>query len=157
MGSRMDLWRVLQVGVCSNFARAPAEALCRPCSELAEPHKLLSYLLRPRILPLSSDIVAVYLHAAMKVFGSWTAELADRWDDDDLPRVRGAVDDAVERFSSFVTHADIEVQERVRASSAVSRLRNLYCCLGLLPRQLPIYFPCRPRSSFSFLLSSART
>ncbi|KAI1793066.1 Adaptor protein complex AP-3 delta subunit [Ganoderma leucocontextum] len=82
------------------------------CSELAEPHKLLSYLLQPRILSLSPDVVAVYLHAAMKVFGSWTAELADRWDDSDLSRVRGALDDVVERFSSFVTHADIDVQER---------------------------------------------
>ena len=52
----------------------------------------------------------------MKVFGSWAAELADRWDDDDLPKVRGVVDDVVERLSGFVTHADIEVQERVRAS-----------------------------------------
>ena len=152
----MDLWGVLQVGVYINFDCASAEASCLPRSELAEPHKLLSHLLQPRILSLAPDVVAVHLHAAMKVFGSWAAELADRWDDDDLSRVRGAVDDAVERFSSFVTHADIEVQERVRASSAVSRLRNSYCCLGLLPRQLPIYFACRPRSSFSFLLSSAR-
>ncbi|KAM5535884.1 hypothetical protein V8D89_010502 [Ganoderma adspersum] len=99
-------------GGCPEVLWAAAWICGEYCSELAEPHKLLSYLLRPRILPLSSDIVAVYLHAAMKVFGSWTAELADRWDDDDLSRVRGAVDDAIERFSSFVTHADIDVQER---------------------------------------------
>lgn len=86
----------------------------RGVSELAEPHKLLSYLLQPRIVSLSSDIVAVYLHAVMKVFGSWAAELADRWDDDELTKVRGIVDDAVERLTDFVTHPDIEVQERVR-------------------------------------------
>ena len=124
MGSRMDLWRVLQVGVCSNFARAPAEALCRPCSELAEPHKLLSPLLQQRIVALPSDIVAIYLHAAMKVFGTWAAELADRWDDDDLPKVRGVVDDVVERLASFATHTDIEVQERVCPSPAASNLRS---------------------------------
>ena len=45
-----------------------------PYSELAEPHKLLSYLLQQRIVSLSSDIIAVYVHAAMKVFGSWAAE-----------------------------------------------------------------------------------
>ncbi len=135
MGSCVDLWRVLQVGVYDKFDRAPAKELCRPCSELAEPHKLLSYLLQPRILSLSPDVIAVYLHAAMKVFGSWTAELADRWDDDDLPRVRVVVDDAVERFSSFVTHADIDVQERVRASSALSHLRN---SCAFLPRYLSV-------------------
>ncbi|PIL31329.1 hypothetical protein GSI_06027 [Ganoderma sinense ZZ0214-1] len=99
-------------GGCPEVLWAAAWICGEYCSELAEPHKLLSYLLQPRILSLAPDVVAVYLHAAMKVFGSWTAELAGRWDDDDLLRVRGAVDDAVERFSSFVSHADIDVQER---------------------------------------------
>ena len=85
-------------------------------SELAEPHKLLSYLLQPRIVSLPTETIAVYLHAAMKVFGSWAAELADRWDDDDLPKVRGVVDDVLERLSNFVTSPDIEVQERVCVS-----------------------------------------
>ena len=109
----------------------PSEAHRRRYSELAEPHKLLSYLLQQRIMSLSSDIIAVYLHAAMKVFGSWAAELADRWDDDDLPKVRGVVDDVLERLASFVTHADIEVQERV----------------SLMPRCYPAVTHLRPPSS----------
>ena len=68
--------------------------------------------------------MAIYLHAAMKVFGSWAAELADRWDDDDLSKVRGVVDDVAERLANFVTHTDIEVQERVRASPTAAQSRN---------------------------------
>lgn len=83
-------------------------------SELAEPQKLLSHLLQPGINTLPPDVVAVYVQAAMKVFGSWAAELAERWDDDDLPRVQGVVGDILERLQSFAAHPDIEVQERVR-------------------------------------------
>ncbi|RPD64688.1 Adaptor protein complex AP-3 delta subunit [Lentinus tigrinus ALCF2SS1-7] len=99
-------------GGCPEVLWAAAWICGEYCSELAEPHKLLSYLLQPRIVSLPTEIIAVYLHAAMKVFGSWGAELADRWDDDDLPKVRGVVDDVLERLSSFVTSPDIEVQER---------------------------------------------
>ncbi|CDO73429.1 hypothetical protein BN946_scf185013.g63 [Trametes cinnabarina] len=86
--------------------------ICGCPSELAEPQKLLSYLLQSRISSLPPDVVAVYLQASLKVFGSWAAELAESWDDDDLPRVQGTVNDIVERLSDFVTHPDIEVQER---------------------------------------------
>ncbi len=106
-------------------------------SELAEPHKLLSYLLQPRIMTLPTEIIAVYLHAAMKVFGSWAAELADRWDDDDLPKVRGVVDDVLERLSSFVTSPDIEVQERVSASPVLGVLVNLVRSSYLAPTGWP--------------------
>ena len=82
--------------------------------ELAEPQKLLSYLLQPRVLTLPTDIISVYLQAAIKVFGSWAAELADRWDDEDLSQVRSTVDTVVEQVSIFASNADIEVQERVR-------------------------------------------
>ncbi|KAI0756396.1 adaptin N terminal region-domain-containing protein [Daedaleopsis nitida] len=99
-------------GGCPEVLWAAAWICGEYCSELADPHKLLSYLLQQRIVALPADVVAVYLHAAMKVFGSWAAELADRWDDDDLPKVRSVVDDVVERLASFATHPDIEVQER---------------------------------------------
>ena len=82
-------------------------------SELSEPHKLFEYLLQPAVLRLTPDTIAVYLQSALKVFGSWCAELADRWDDDDLPRIRGVVDTLVERVSAFASSPDIEVQERV--------------------------------------------
>lgn len=115
-----------------------------PYSELAEPHKLLSYLLQQRIVSLSSDIIAVYVHAAMKVFGSWAAELADRWDDEDLPKVRGVVDDVLERLASFATHPDIEVQERVSLLLLYSRCRHSgpyapHCAFRSIFRR-PTYF-----------------
>ncbi|KAI0778814.1 Ap3d1 protein [Trametes elegans] len=99
-------------GGCPEVLCAAAWICGEYCSELAEPQKLLSYLLQPRITSLPSDVVAVYLQASMKVFGFWASELAERWDDDDLPRVQGVVSDVLERLSSFVTHPDIEVQER---------------------------------------------
>ncbi|KAH9932073.1 Ap3d1 protein [Epithele typhae] len=101
-----------EVGGCPEVLWAAAWICGEYCGELAEPHKLLTHLLQPRISSLSPDIIAVYLQASLKVFGSWAADIADRWNDDDLPRVRSAVDDTLERLSGFVTHADIEVQER---------------------------------------------
>ena len=82
--------------------------------ELGEPQKLLTYLLQQRVLTLPPDIISVYLQSAIKVFGSWSAELAGRWDDDDLTKVRQTVDTVVERVSDFASNPDIEVQERVR-------------------------------------------
>ncbi|KAJ3555164.1 hypothetical protein NM688_g2725 [Phlebia brevispora] len=99
-------------GSCAEVLWAAAWICGEYCGELAEPQKLLTYLLQPKVLSLSSDIIAVYLQAAIKVFGSWTAELADRWDDDDLPKVRNTVDTVVERASEFASNSDIEVQER---------------------------------------------
>ena len=83
-------------------------------SELADPQKLLTYLLQPRVLTLDPAIISVYLQAAIKVFGSWAADLADRWDDEDLPKVRNTVDTLVDRVREFASNPDIEVQERVR-------------------------------------------
>ncbi|KAI0368886.1 Ap3d1 protein [Pilatotrama ljubarskyi] len=99
-------------GGCPEVLWAAAFICGEYCSELAEPQKLLSYLLQPGITTLPPDIVAVYVHASMKVFGFWAAELAERWDDDDLPRIQGTVNDILERLASFATHPDIEVQER---------------------------------------------
>ncbi|KAI0785413.1 adaptin N terminal region-domain-containing protein [Irpex lacteus] len=82
------------------------------CSELAEPQKLLNYLLQPRVLTLPPEIVAVYLQGALKVFGSWAAELAEQWDDEDLTRVKNAVSTVLERIGDFASSPDIEVQER---------------------------------------------
>lgn len=82
-------------------------------SELAEPQKLLNYLLQPRVLTLPPEIVAVYLQGALKVFGSWAAELAEQWDDEDLTRVKNAVSTVLERIGDFASSPDIEVQERV--------------------------------------------
>ncbi|OJT09578.1 AP-3 complex subunit delta-1 [Trametes pubescens] len=99
-------------GGCPEVLWAAAWICGEYCSELAEPQKLLSHLLQPGINALPPDVVAVYLQAAMKVFGSWAAELAERWDDDDLARVQGVVGDILERLQSFAAHPDIEVQER---------------------------------------------
>ncbi|KAI0964144.1 hypothetical protein AcW1_001032 [Taiwanofungus camphoratus] len=99
-------------GSCSEVLWAAAWICGEYCSELAEPQKLLAYTLQPSIVTLTPDIIAVYLQAAMKVFGSWAAELADRWDDDDLSKVKNVVDMVLGRVGDFATNPDIEVQER---------------------------------------------
>lgn len=87
--------------------------------ELADPQKLLTYLLQPRVLGLPPDTIAVYLQATTKVFGVWASELAERWDGDDLPKVKNIVESTIERLGDFVSNPNIEVQERVRS-----------CCLS---------------------------
>ncbi len=118
--------------------------------ELAEPQKLLTYLLQPKVLTLASETVAVYLQAAIKVFGSWTAELADRWDDDDLTKVRSSVDTVVEQASEFASNSDIEIQERVRGLFHLHLITRSHF-LALLPTRRPFIPNRRPTSSSSSL------
>lgn len=101
-----------------SLIHARGQFVKRDTRELVEPHKLLTYLLQSRVLNLDPETIAVYLQAALKIFGVWTAELADRWDNDDLPKVRQMVDTIIDRISDFVSNQDIEVQERVRVPQA---------------------------------------
>lgn len=81
--------------------------------ELNEPQKLLPYLLQPDIVHLAPDIVAMYIQAALKVFGFWASELARRWDDESLPEVKQVVESVIIRVSELSSSQHIEVQERV--------------------------------------------
>lgn len=56
----------------------------------------------------------MYIQAATKVFGHWAAEIAQRWEDDDLQEVKGLVEFIMTRVSDFIGSPHIEVQERVR-------------------------------------------
>jgi AP-3 complex subunit delta-1 len=56
----------------------------------------------------------VYIQAVVKIFGYWAAELAQRWDEDDLPEVKDVVETVMERVNNFASSPHIEVQERVR-------------------------------------------
>ena len=88
--------------------------------ELAEPQKLLPVLLQPAISKLHPETVAVYVHAATKVFAFWAVETAKRWDNDDLPKVKQQVDYVVELLQEFATDPNIEVQERVSICSVMT-------------------------------------
>jgi hypothetical protein len=77
---------------------------------------------------LDPETIAVYIHSATKVFGYWAAELAERWEDDDLPQVKGIVDLILTRVSEFVGSPHVEVQERVspcRSSASSAQHQRL--------------------------------
>ncbi|KAF7347534.1 AP-3 complex subunit delta [Mycena venus] len=101
-----------ETGSCSEVLWAAAWICGEYCSELSEPQKLLPYLLQPQISTLLPEIIAVYIHATSKIFGHWAAEVAQRWDDDDLPEVKSMVDLVLGRAREFVGNSDVEVQER---------------------------------------------
>lgn len=82
-------------------------------SELAEPEKLLPYLLQPQILNLTPDIMSVYIQAATKIFGSWAADIAQRWENDHVAEVRKVVQSVTIRLEDLISSPHIEVQERV--------------------------------------------
>ncbi|ETW86760.1 hypothetical protein HETIRDRAFT_166278 [Heterobasidion irregulare TC 32-1] len=103
-------------GSCSEVLWAAAWICGEYCGELAEPYKLLPYLLQHSTSNLAPDIVEVYLQAVLKVFGFWAAELAQRWDNDDLPRVKEVVDMIITRMSDFTSNSGLEVQERAANS-----------------------------------------
>ncbi|KAG5641635.1 hypothetical protein DXG03_004558 [Asterophora parasitica] len=96
-------------------------ALTTAFSELAEPQKLLPHLLQPEVSALSPEIQAVYVQAATKVFGSWAAEVAQRWEDDDLQEVKNEVETLTSRFIELVSSPHIEVQERAANSLQLFR------------------------------------
>lgn len=87
-----------------------------PFSELMDPHKLIPHLLQPGIEQLAPDILSVYIMAITKVFGSWAADLAQRWEDDDLPQATSIVESILTRLDAFSSSPHVEVQERVRPS-----------------------------------------
>ncbi|EPQ60168.1 Adaptor protein complex AP-3 delta subunit [Gloeophyllum trabeum ATCC 11539] len=97
---------------CSEILWAAAWVAGEYCSEIPQPGQLLQYLVQPGISSLTSEIIAVYLHTAAKVFGYWASELAQGWDDSYLPELRDNVDMIVSRSKEYASSHDIEVQER---------------------------------------------
>ncbi|PSR72553.1 hypothetical protein PHLCEN_2v11546 [Hermanssonia centrifuga] len=134
------LYNAGEEGSCAEVLGAAAWICGEYCGELTEPQKLLTYLLQPMVLTLPPDIVAVYLQAAIKIFGSWAAELADRWDDADLPKVKAVVDSVTASLSRFASNTDIEVQERAA---------NTLQLLAFIRADLTAFQP-RPQSAYDF-------
>ncbi|KAJ7292982.1 adaptin N terminal region-domain-containing protein [Mycena rebaudengoi] len=99
-------------GSCSEVLWAAAWICGEYCSELSEPQKLLPYLLQPEISNLLPDIISVYIQATSKIFGHWAAEVAQRWDDDDVGEVKSTVELIIGRIREFVGSPHVEVQER---------------------------------------------
>lgn len=113
----MDLWGILPVSL---LPKPDAPITCDAISrELAEPQKLLPYLLQPEVSNLPPDIIAVYVQATTKIFGYWTSELGQRWNDDELPGLKRAIMSIQNRVGEFASFLDIEVQERVRSLCSV--------------------------------------
>ncbi|KAF5385386.1 hypothetical protein D9615_001077 [Tricholomella constricta] len=108
-------------GSCSEVLWAAAWICGEYCDELAEPQNLLPHLLQPEVSNLSSEIVAVYVQAATKIFGSWAADVAQRWEDDDLVEIKNVVEQVTTRFSELVSSPHIEVQERAANSLQLFR------------------------------------
>ncbi|CCL98144.1 uncharacterized protein FIBRA_00138 [Fibroporia radiculosa] len=106
------LGNVSEEGNCAEVLWAAAWICGEYCGELAEPQKLITYLLHPGITALGPETLAVYIQAATKVFGYWAADLTERWDTDDQPKVRSIVNLMLDRLGEFSTHPAIEVQER---------------------------------------------
>ncbi|GLB43563.1 putative part of the AP-3 complex, an adaptor-related complex which is not clathrin-associated [Lyophyllum shimeji] len=108
-------------GSCSEVLWAAAWICGEYCDELAEPQKLLPNLLQPDVASLSPEIIAVYIQAATKIFGSWAADVAQRWEDDDMLQVKSVVEQLTTRFSELVSSPHIEVQERAANSLQLFR------------------------------------
>lgn len=128
--------------------------------ELAEPHKLLPVFLQQAIRKLHPETIAVYVHAATKVFAFSAVEAAKRWDDDDLPKVKQQVDYICERLREFAADPNIEVQERVGAKESGSGLNlsrpkaaNSLGLFAFISADLSQFRP-RPAESYAFASDS---
>jgi len=99
-------------GSCSEVLWAAAWICGEYCQELAEPQKLLPYLLQQEVCNFPPDIIAVYVQATTKIFGFWASELGQRWNDDELPELKRTIMLIQNRLSELASCQDIEVQER---------------------------------------------
>lgn len=81
--------------------------------EFSDTRKVIPSLLSLDPSALPSDTVSVYLQSAAKIFGAWAADLATRWDEDDLPEVKEQVEFIISKLRVFAGSPDFEVQERV--------------------------------------------
>ncbi|KAG6888235.1 hypothetical protein C0992_009227 [Termitomyces sp. T32_za158] len=109
-------------GTCSEVLWAAAWVCGEYCDELTEPQKLLPYLLQPEISSLAPEIITVYIQAATKVFGSWAASVAHRWEEEDVTEVKSVVEHLTNRFNELVRSPYIDVQERAANSNQLFRL-----------------------------------
>ncbi|CAA7268078.1 unnamed protein product [Cyclocybe aegerita] len=99
-------------GSCSEILWAAAWICGEYCQELSEPQNILPYLLQPGTNKLSPDSLAMYIQAAVKIFGFWVEDLATRWADDRLPEVKQGVESILTRLKELAGSQHIEVQER---------------------------------------------
>lgn len=83
-------------------------------SELEDPIPVMMRLVDPSVADLPSNILAVYLSAALKVYGYWASILAGKWSDQFLPVLKETVAQLRAGFQPFASSEDVEVQERVR-------------------------------------------
>jgi AP-3 complex subunit delta-1 len=99
-------------GSCAEVLWAAAWICGENSREIAEPQKLLSYLLQPNVSLLASETIGAYLQAAIKLFGTWSMELSQDWDSEKIQDARETVDTLISRLKDFTSHSEIEVQER---------------------------------------------
>jgi AP-3 complex subunit delta len=82
--------------------------------ELKDPIHVMMRLVDPSVTDLPSNILAVYLSAALKIYGYWASVLTEKWNDQFLPTVKETVAQLRAGFQPFASSEDVEVQERVR-------------------------------------------
>lgn len=81
---------------------------------LQEPQQTLEAMLRPKVTTLPGHIQAVYVQNVVKLYASMLQQMEQ---DSDAEAAQELTRLMVERLPQFVQSADLEVQERVRATS----------------------------------------
>jgi AP-3 complex subunit delta-1 len=134
MGRGLDLWGEQQVMYFFRLS-TPSHHNNLRNSEIAEPQKLLPHLLQPNVSLLSSETIGIYIQAAVKLFGAWSMELSQNWDNGKIQDIREVVDMLISRLKNFTSHPDAEVQERVRRIGAFFKYHSMEYRCSRLPTQ----------------------
>ncbi|PPQ99510.1 hypothetical protein CVT24_005300 [Panaeolus cyanescens] len=128
-------------GSCPEILWAAAWICGEYCEELVDPQKLIPYLMDEETSKLSPDILAMYIQATMKIFGYWTSDLGQRWEDGNLTEVKDLVDVIMTRLRQLSGSQDIEVQERaanvLQLFTFISADLNSYQPKSMQPSLLP--------------------
>ncbi|KAF5356245.1 hypothetical protein D9756_003712 [Leucocoprinus leucothites] len=124
-------------GSCSEILWAAAWIVGEYCQELAEPERLLPYLLQAEITRLPQDSISIYIQAAIKIFGFWASELAQHWDEDELPKIQIAVESIMERMNVLVSSPYIEAANIRQLCSFIAADLNSHHSKATTPAASP--------------------
>jgi AP-3 complex subunit delta-1 len=79
---------------------------------LSSPLSTISAILTPTLPASSPGLISISLQVTAKIFGSHCAEVSSRWSSDTHEQTKALVTSLQSGYSPFLSHPEIEVQER---------------------------------------------
>jgi AP-3 complex subunit delta-1 len=103
---------------------------------LSSPLSAISDILTPTLSACSPSLISISLQATAKIFGSHCADVSSRWNSDTHEQTKALVTSLQSGYSTFLSHPEIEVQERAVEFSQL---------LAFMDADLASHIPPKPK------------